>query len=211
LAKSVLITLAIFLLAGAALWWALDALIEQWIIASLPDDYSNAVAGIVAVSIAFLAGWLLFRIVALAVLQFFADEIVIAVEQKHYPAAAENARKLPFAEDAANSLQGAWRALLFNILAAPIALFLIFTAIGPAIIFWLVNAVLLGRELTDMGWIRHRSSPQYHAPVGAIERVALGGAVAVLMAVPFANLLAPVIGAAAATHLVQSKLGSRND
>lgn len=211
LVKSILITLAIFVLAGGALWWTLDAFIEQWIIANLPNDYSNAVAGIVAVFVALLAGWLLFRIVALAVLQFFADEIVIAVELQHFPSAAETARKLPFHEDAANSLRGAGRALLFNILAAPAALFLVFTAVGPAIVFWLVNAVLLGRELTDIGWLRHRASAQQPSPVDAFERFALGGMIAALMAIPFANLLAPVIGAAAATHLVQRRLGSRDD
>lgn len=210
LAKSMLITLVIFMLGGAALWWALDASIEQWIIANLPADYSNAVAGIVAVSFALLAGWLLFRIVALAVLQFFADEIVMAVEKRHYPAAAEGLHKLPFREDAVNSLRGAWRAMLFNGLAAIVALILLFTAIGPAIVFWLVNAVLLGRELTDMSWLRHRPSPDHASPAGAIERVVLGGAITAMMVVPIANLLAPVIGAAAATHLVQSRIREAN-
>lgn len=141
--------------------------------------------------ISLAAVWFLFRIVALA------------VEQCHYPECAATARELPFHQDLSNSLRGAGRALLFNALALPIALILFFTAIGPAVVFLLVNAVLLGRELTDMGWLRHRPTPDAATPVGGLDRLLLGGAIAGLMAVPFANLLAPVIGAAAGTHLVQ--------
>jgi len=204
LAKSVLITLAIFLVAGAGLWWVLDAFNEQWIIASLPDDYSNTVAGIFAVVFGLLAGWLLFRIVALAVLQFFADEIVIAVENRHYPAAAEIACKLPFREDASNSIRGAGRALLINAIAAPVALILLFTAIGPAIVFWLVNAVLLGRELSDMAWLRHRQNAEQRTPVSGVEGFLMGGAMAALRTLPFITLLAPVICASAGEHLVRA-------
>jgi uncharacterized protein involved in cysteine biosynthesis len=37
--------------------------------------------------------------------------------------------------------------------------------------------------------------------------LALGGAVVALLTVPFVNLVAPVLGAAAATHLVHSRKG----
>lgn len=203
LVKTVAITLAIFVVAGGLLWWVLDTLIEGWIIANLPDDYSNSVAALVAIVVALVGGWLLFRVVALAVLQFFADEIVIAVEQCHYPDCAATARKLPFKEDLSNSLRGAGRALFFNALALPVALILFFTAIGPAVVFLAVNAVLLGRELTDMGWLRHRLDPDAPSPVSSFERLMLGGAIAGLMTIPLLNLLAPIIGAAAGTHLVQ--------
>jgi uncharacterized protein involved in cysteine biosynthesis len=203
LLKTVAITIGIFIVAAGLLWWALDAFIEGWIIATLPQDYSNSIAGLIAVIAALIGGWLLFRVVALAVLQFFADEIVTAVEQCHYPECAATARQLPFREDLANSVRGAGRALLWNALALPVALVLFFTAIGPAVVFLAVNAVLLGRELTDMGWFRHRPTPEAQSPVGKFDRLLLGGAIAGLMAVPLLNLLAPIIGAAAGTHLVQ--------
>jgi uncharacterized protein involved in cysteine biosynthesis len=87
---------------------------------------------------------------------------------------------------------------------------LLFTGIGPALVFWAVNAWLLGRELTEMVWLRHRPSPAARAPVGRMTRFLLGGAIAALLAVPFANLLAPVLGAAAATHLVHLGLRARD-
>lgn len=197
LMKSLAITLVIFVAFAFALNEALP-----WLVGSYLDLGEDAYL-VISLLIFLLAAWLLFRIVALAVLQFFADEVVLAVEHKHYPIAAERARKLPFREDLSNSLKGVGRALLFNALAAPIALVLLFTAIGPAIVFLLVNAVLLGRELTDMAWFRQREVGEDRSPVGATSRFLLGAAIAGLMLVPFANLLAPIIGAAAGTHLYQ--------
>lgn len=197
LMKSLAITLVIFVAFAFALNGALP-----WLVGSYLDLGEDAYL-VISLLIFLLAAWLLFRIVALAVLQFFADEVVLAVERKHYPAAAERARKLPFREDLSNSMKGVGRALLFNALAAPVALVLLFTAIGPAIVFLLVNAVLLGRELTDMAWFRQREAGEERSPVGAASRFLLGASIAGLMLVPFANLLAPIIGAAAGTHLYQ--------
>ena len=203
--KSLALTLAVFVLMGIALWRGLSGVIEPYV-----TGYGGGLGALAALILTIVAGWLLFRIVAIAVLQFFADEVVIAVEHHHYPEAAANARKLPFRDELANSVRGAARALLFNLLALPVALVLLFTAIGPAIVFGIVNAVLLGRELTEMAWLRHRGDPGAPLPASPIERFMLGGAIAALMLIPFANLLAPIIGAAAGTHLVQARLGTRN-
>lgn len=208
LVKSMAVTLGIFLLAGAGLWWALDAAIERWVVAFLPDDYSNAVAGIVAITVGIVAGWLLFRLVALAVLQFFAEDVVRAVEARHYPGQAGLARAVPFGESLRHSAGSTFRALLANAAALPIAALLAPTAIGAPLVFWLVNAVLLGRELQDMVWIRHRPDAKAPSPDGGLSRFLLGGGVAGLLAIPFANLLAPILGAAAATHLVHRRLAS---
>ena len=207
LAKSFALTLIVFAGLGVALYFALVPAFEYF---GLSD--SGLAGATVAALIAILSFWFLFRVVALAVLQFFADEIVLAVENKHYPDAARQARKLPFREDLANSLKGIGRAVGFNLAALPVAILLLFTAIGPAIVFLLVNAVLLGRELTDMAWLRHRperlgseqlgSGKAEASPTGAGQRLILGACVAGMMLIPFVNLLAPVIGAAAGTHMV---------
>ena len=203
-AKSIGITVLIFVLAGVGLYFGLDGLFAwlEW----EADGFVRAAAAIVIAVIAF---WFLFRVVALAVLQFFADEIVIAVEKAHYPDLAERAVALPFRRDLANSLRGLGRALAFNLLALPVAAILIFTAFGPAIVFLLVNAVLLGRELTDMAWLRHSGNPPGQNPVLGSERLMLGGAIAALMLVPFANLVAPILGAAAGTHLTHDAMHRR--
>ncbi len=201
LAKSLLVTLGVFALLGVALYAVLDLMFAN---AGLFAGFSGTF--LVTIVITVLAMWILFRVVALAVLQFFADEIVRAVEERHYPEAASTGRDLPFREDLSNSLRGVSRALLMNALVLPVAVVLLFTAIGPAVVFIGVNAVLLGRELTDMAWFRHREPDDLASPVKPLQRLALGGVIAGLMLIPFANLLAPVLGAAAGTHLT---LGSR--
>ena len=205
LGKTVLLTLAIFAALGVAGSYGLDAALA-W--AGVEDDRSASV--LLAVAVTVIAAWLLFRVVALAVLQFFADEVVGAVERRSYPAAAAAERKVGLTEEARIALGGAGRAILANLIALPFALALLFTAIGPAVVFWAVNAWLLGRELVDMVWLRHRPARGEPAPVGKAERFLLGGAIAALFMVPFANLLAPVLGAAAATHLVHGRWQARD-
>lgn len=198
MAKSAVLVLLLLVALGALAAWAILAL--------LPADWFSGEAGMaLAVGIILLGGWLLWRIAALAVLQFYADEVVLAVEARHYPTAAARARQLGWREELANGLKGAGRALLVNLLALPVAAVLLVTGVGAPLVFFLVNAVLIGRELQDMVWLRHRHSPGERPPLGAIERLALGGAVTALLTIPFANLLAPFLGAAAATHLVHRK------
>jgi uncharacterized protein involved in cysteine biosynthesis len=198
-AKSVGLTLVLFAAAGAGLYAALAGLIESY-------GYDGEWAGLAAALLVPVAMWLLFRMVAMAVLQFFADEIVAAVEARHYPALAAQAQPLPFRRDLANALRGLARALGYNLLALPLAAVLAFTAIGPALVFLGVNAVLLGRELTDMAWLRHAKGSDRASPVAPLERLLLGAAVAGLMLVPVLGLIGPVIGAAAGTHLVLRRL-----
>lgn len=195
LGKTALISLVIFI----GLAWAINAslplLLSRWL--ELDGDTYVVITVVLTVILA----WLLFRIIALAVLQFFADDVVRAVERKHYAHAAE-VPGLPFASEISHSLRSTLRALGVNLLVAPIALVLLVTGVGAALVFWVANAVLLGRELQDMVWLRHRGGADEIAPMGPLTRFALGGVVAALLAVPFVNFLAPIIGAASATHLV---------
>ncbi|MEQ1541661.1 MAG: EI24 domain-containing protein [Novosphingobium sp.] len=204
-AKSLAAALLVFALLGLALLWGAD----RGLAAAGLDDTVVTGAGdlrtLLAAVGAALAAVLLWRIVALAVLQLFADEVVAAVEARHYPAAAAAARKLGWHEELGASLRGAGRALLFNLLAAPVALVLLVTGVGPVVVFTLVNAMLLGRELQDMVWLRHRSSAHAPAPLSGSERFLLGLIVALLLLVPFANFIAPFLGAAAAAHLIHRK------
>ncbi|MBA4050650.1 MAG: hypothetical protein C0472_01960 [Erythrobacter sp.] len=105
--------------------------------------------------------------------------------------------------------KGLMRALGYNLLALPVAAVLVFTAIGPALVFLAVNAVLLGRELTDMAWLRHCAGDTRGNPVPRAERLLLGAVVAAMMAVPLVNLVAPLLGAAAGTHLVLRRIGAK--
>lgn len=198
LAKTAAITLVIFGILGTGLYFALAELLESF---GLFAGFSWTF--VLTLILTALALWLLFRVVALAVLQFFADEIVAAVEASHYPDNCGCA--LPFKQDLANSARGIGRTLLFNLLGLLLAIPLVMTTIGPGVLFLLINALLLGRELTDMCWLRLRDENGQESPVSRTERTLLGAFVAGLMLIPLANFLAPIIGAAAGTHLVHMK------
>lgn len=200
LAKSVMLTLALFLLAGIAGWYALSGLLE-----GLDTGFAAEIGALLAILATLIGGWLLFRIVALAVLQFFAEDIVAAVERRHYPHSAQTLQQRGFARNLSDSVRSTARAIGVNLLALPFAAVLLATGVGTALLFWAVNGWLLGRELMEMVWLRHRADKSETPPIGRLQRFALGGFVAALMAIPFVNLVVPVIGAAAATHLVHRR------
>lgn len=199
LGKSLAVTFAVFALTGAAIWFALSALTARFVPTGSGWEW------LLTVALTVVLGWVLWRIVAIAVLQFFADEVVEAVERKYYPGAHAVARKLSFGQELKIGLRGARRSLLLNLAALPLALALVFTGIGSPLVFWAVNAMLLGRELTELVWLRHAPDPEAAPPLGQAEQLALGGICAALFLVPFVNFLAPVLGAAIATHRVHRR------
>ena len=210
LLKSVAISLVLFVLLATGLWWGLDALLAGSGLADRLFPGAGAVREALSLLLALLGLWLLWRIVAMAVIQFYADDVVLAVEARHYPAAGALAVDPPIAVQLSKALRGAGRALIVNLIALPVALVLLVTGVGTALVFLLVNAVLLGRELQDMVWIRHASAQVGGPPVGAGQRFALGFVIAALLALPFVNFLAPILGAGAATHLVHRNMVKRN-
>ena len=200
LVKSGAITLAIFAALGWLGWLGLGWALEDYSARGL-----DTLRAFLAAVLALTAGWLLFRLVALAVLQLFGDEVVRAVEARHYPAAAAAARPLGWREELRVASRSLLRSLGYNLAALPVALLLLATAIGPALLFAAVNAVLLGRELSEMVALRHRDAAGTAPLPGFATRTALGAVVVALLTLPFVNLLAPVLGAAAATHLVHRR------
>ncbi|MCR2832336.1 EI24 domain-containing protein [Parerythrobacter lacustris] len=203
LAKSIAVTLGLLVALGLGAGAGVNALLAHYELAA-----GGELAAAVSALFIIVGGWLLFRFIALAVIQFFADEIVEAVERKHYPQALASARKLGWREELANSVRSTARAVLFNGAALVVAIPLLLTAIGPAVLFFVVNAWLLGRELQELAWVRHQTTPGSKPPIGTVERMLLGATIAGLLVVPIVNLLAPVLGAAAACHLVHRKKGA---
>ena len=198
IAKSLALTVAVFAVLGAGLWFAIGA----W---HATDGNGGFVSAILVGLILIVSLWFLFRVVALAVLQLFGDEVVQAVEARHYPTAAASARALGWREEVRVGLRSLGRTLGYNLLALPVALLLLVTGAGTVLVFTAVNAVLLGRELTEMVALRHRGKAGEVSLPGFAIRTALGAIVVALLLVPFVNLLAPVLGAAAATHLVHRR------
>ena len=208
LLKSAGLTLIAVILLGWGLWAGSGSLLDQFGLDAMVGD-GGELRGLIAVVAALLGTWLLFRLVALAVLQLFADEVVAAIEARHYPEIAARARPLGLHREFGLALRGGLRSLLWSLAALPVALVLIVTGVGPFVVFATVNAMLLGRELTETVRMRHRDDRGVPLPdLRFATRLVLGAVCVGLLTVPFVNLLASVVGAAMATHLVHRREGT---
>ncbi len=200
LAKSLAVTIAVLLAVGGMLAWG-----ARWVARDGfgLGDHAGTLAAIGATLAAVALAWLLFRVVAIAVIGIFADDVVEAVEARHYPAALATAKPVPFARSIAAGLRSALRAVVVNLLASPLYLVLLFTGIGTPVAFFVVNGWLLERDLSDMVAARHYGAAAMRADraAGRGRRFVLGLAGTGLLMVPFVNFVAPLLGAAMATHL----------
>lgn len=193
--KSLAITIALVALlavaAFAAIRWAMANPAAPWAGWEMPGALMGAIAVLAG-------GWFAWRGIAIVIVGLFADAIVAEVEARHYPAAAAIARPVGLAD----SLRlGGWSLLRFvgvNLIALPAYVVLLVTGVGTVALALLINAALLGRDLQAMVAARHRGAP----PLARGDRWALGFVAAVLFLLPLANLLAPVLGAAMAVHMV---------
>ena len=192
-AKTVAITLALFAALGVGVFAGLRA----WFGGGTTDPGGFASAA-GAVAAAILAGVLLWRVVAMFVLNLFSDAVVEAVERRHYPRAHAEARAPGRRASATMAARSAGRAIGYNLVALPLYILLLPTGIGAPALFFGVNALLLGHDLETM--VRSRFADA--AELGRVRRIALGLLIALMLAVPFVNFLAPVLGAAMAVHLV---------
>lgn len=198
--RSLALTLLVFAASGVAL-----GLGGRMLLAHAGIGHAGAIAATAATLLTILTGWLLFRAVAVAVIGLFADTIVAAVEQRHYPAEAARARPVRLHRALAMGGRSAARAILANLVAAPFYLLLLVSAVGAPLaplLFAAVNAPLLGRDLGEMVAARHVPAAAMKGWLAATRgpRALIGLVATLLFVIPVVNLLAPAIGAALATH-----------
>lgn len=158
-----------------------------------------------AIILTLVAAWLLFPGVAIAVVSGFADRIAAVVEERHYPDAAASAKRIGIGQAAWLGLKSGGRLLLYNLVAIPFYLLLLITGIGPFILFVIVNGLAMGRDLGELAATRHLAGEPrrtWLSETKGTQRL-MGCLVSLLFLVPFANLVAPVIGVAMAVHLFQ--------
>ena len=204
LLRSLLITLLIFALLWLGIAWALDGADPcDWVGMETSCALGLSGGGFGALLLTALAFWLLFPAVALGVVSAYSDRVVAAVEARHYPAALAGARPLGAIDGVALGLRSTARLILYNLVALPLYLILLLTGIGTLIAFLVVNGLAIGRDLGEMVAARHGDRAARRVWIRATrgDRAAIGITVAAIFLVPIANLLAPVIGAAMATHL----------
>jgi uncharacterized protein involved in cysteine biosynthesis len=210
--KVLLISSALTLALFAALWVGLDALLAQVDPSGWPGWLQTPwrwVDDLAAVPLVLLGLWLLFPAIATGIMAIFLDGIVDAVEAQHYPD-RRAPRSMGLVEGARLGLGSALRLIGWNLAALPLYLILLFTAVGPFLLFLALNGYLLGRDLWQMVAVRHldgREAALRRANRGAVFSTGL--VTSLIFLVPIANLVAPLLGAALATHGVQRALTGR--
>ena len=194
--KVVVLTMVTLIVSGIGLWFALQALFG-WLSVNGTGFWS----GLLSAAILGLAGILLFRVVAVAITWVFADDIIDAVEERFYPRHAAFGKQPSFGAGAQMAVKSIARVVGYNLLALPVYVLLLFTGVGTAIAFLLINALLLGRDLEDMLIARHGAK----GAMNKLSRVILGLFGTAGMMVPLVNLFVPVLATAMAVHLVHSE------
>jgi uncharacterized protein involved in cysteine biosynthesis len=195
LVKVVLLTITTLIVSGIGVWFALQGLFG-WL--NVNDD--GFWSGLLSGAIIILSSVLLFRVVAVAMTWVFADDIIDAVENRHYPRQAVFGERPNLGTGVQMAIRSIMRVVGYNLLALPLYLLLLFTGIGTAIAFLLINALLLGRDLEDMIIARHGAK----GALNKLPRLMLGLMGTAGMLVPLVNFLVPILATAMAVHLVHS-------
>jgi uncharacterized protein involved in cysteine biosynthesis len=209
LALGIGLTVALLFAATALFVWVVgwivpDSITLPWIgeIAWVDDVASWAVVPLMLVLSVFLM-----VPVASAFTGIFLDDVTDAVEARHYPALGP-APKVPLATALRDSA-----GFLGVIVAANLAALVPYILLAPLapVIFLALNGYLLGREYFQLIAMRRLGREGAKAArrrnAGTIW---LAGAVMALpLSIPVVNLLVPVIGAAAFTHLFHRLEGRR--
>jgi len=187
---------------GAALMLFLAFLsVGTWLVASAAtgglwlERALEALGGFAAFAVAVL----LFGPATLVVASMLLDDVAAAVEARHYPGLPP-ARQSGLLEQASAGVGLALRVLVLTLAALPLALLLP----GLGWVMWLlVSAYAHAREYAELAALRRMDLAAARAWRHRHRLVLLAAGIpaALLALVPVVNLLVPILGAAAFTHL----------
>lgn len=199
LLKSFGLTLLVFIVLIGGLWVSLGGvdLNDVGWISWLPDFIISTLNWLLG-GIVIAAALMLFPAVASIFISLFLEEIVDAVEARHYPGEAKSPG-LPLLQSLMVSVKFSLVVVFVNLLALPLYLI-------PGInliVYYLVNGYLFGREYFELVALVHTT------PADAdILRVtnkgklfASGVVIAFLFSIPIVNFFTPIIAAATMVHI----------
>lgn len=201
LLKGIALALGLLIAAGFGLAWLVglvtpDTVTLPWF---GPVSWVHAAAGWTAVGLFLFASIFLMVPVASIFTGFFLEDVAEFVEKTHYPNLPD-VRQLGFLESLGDTLRFFGVVVVANIVALMIYPFVI--PFAP-MLFLALNGYLLGREYFQMAAQRRmgRDAARDLYKRNALTVWTTGAIMALPLAVPVLNLVVPVVGAAAFTHL----------
>lgn len=190
-----------FYLVFVVIAWLLDVLLPASI--SLPWGGEMGFLGAYTVGLASKATWVFWTYVmapvAMAVIGLFLETVVDAVEARHYRD-LPTVRPRPFSELVGYALRFLGLMLAVS-LTAFVASF--FAGVFAPVIFVAANGYLIAREYFETVALRRVTEQEAKRLTGTNLPAlwALGAALALALTVPFVNLIVPIVGVAAFTHM----------
>jgi len=191
---SAMLVLSIWLIKSAGIGgWT-----PSWTFLSFLNNAIQLLFDIIPILIAIF----LFPAVAVFLQAFFLDNVVDAVEARHYPG-HRSSHHQRWHEIATASLCFALLAIALNLCLLIISIFLLFLAPPLAPIpFYLINGYLLGREYFDLVALRHLPASNANLLRKRNKRGNLqdGVLLTFLFSMPIINLVAPILATSYMTH-----------
>ncbi len=157
----------------------------------------------------FLMG-IFFPPIATIFMSIYLDDIVDAVEGKYY-ADRRAGKRLGIGHLAWLAGRLAFMIVFLNIIVIPLYIFFFWLPFVPLIIFYTLNAYLLGWGYYEMVAVRHLGVREAGRHRKSIRGQVLAGGfiITLLYTFPVVNLTAPILGAAILTHLFHLSIQPR--
>ena len=199
LVRALILSILVFICLTGIVWFALSetSIFSFWFLEIIADTLGG-------ITVIFMV-WLLFPAVASFFVTLFLEDIVDAVEKRHYPDDPP-AQPVKLSKSMSITLRFTSVTIALNLLALPFYFFTIWfppIAIG---VFYCLNGYLFGREYFEIVAPRRLNSNEI-ASVRNVNKWKLfsaGLVITFLFTIPFINLFVPVIGVAALTHVFKS-------
>jgi uncharacterized protein involved in cysteine biosynthesis len=198
--RVVALSLGLAILSFAVLWMSVAAaLYHAALFDWRPLNWLVDLLGGLAVLV---LSWLLFPAVVTMIMSFYLERVAAAVEALDYPGHGAP-RPQPVSEMASVMLRLTALTLLLNILTLPV--YLLVPGIN-LILFLALNGYLLGRGYFEVVALRRLDAGEARRVRSRFAgRIFLGGVViAGLFALPFVNLVAPVVATAFMLHIFEA-------
>ena len=194
--KAILLSVFVFVFLAVIVWFVLSE--TNFFTFWLFETFADMLGGFTAIVIA----WLLFPTLASFFITLFLEDIVAAVESRHYPGDILEKLNNPSATFII-SLRFTAIALLFNILAIPFYFFTIWFPPLGIFVFYCLNGYLLGREYFELVALRHIKTEDIPSirQSNRWQLFLFGSVTTFLFTIPIINFLAPILGVTGMTHL----------
>jgi CysZ protein len=194
-----------------SLAWTILVFVLLWIVIGWGLDHAFAgnhtvawIVRILGVLATPILTAILFPSVATGILGLYSEAVIRAVEQRFYPGPPPPPTR--WMDQFRSIISLMLLSLVLNLIAIP---FYILFPGANLVLFVALNGYLFGRGFFDLVMLRRLDWPTARKlwRFCWLDFTLAGIAVAAVFSIPFANLLAPVIGTAAAVHLAERHLG----